>query len=60
MDGELLVGALVEGALPPVGEIVDGVEKPFGTQVPGSDAGSHEFCHPVMGKVVSVIATMPF
>ena len=33
MYGELLAGTFVECALPPVAEVIDGVEQAFGTQV---------------------------
>ena len=32
MDGELFTCAFVECALPPVGEVIDGVEQAFGAQ----------------------------
>ena len=37
MDGELLAGALVEGALPPVGEVIDVVEQAFRTELLGGE-----------------------
>ena len=37
MDGELFTCAFVECALPPVGEVVDGLEQAFGAQLPGGD-----------------------
>ena len=37
MYGELLAGTFVECALPPVGEVVDGVEQALGAQLFGGN-----------------------